>query len=240
MTAPTSNDRVVFIAGATGGLGRATATAFAATGARLALGGTSEERLATVASDLALADDVWVAAVGDVGTADGARAAAAAATDRFGRIDVLLHLVGGWSGGTPVVDLDPDEVRSMIDQHVWTTLHLVQAVVPGMVERGWGRVVAASSSAAVTAPAKSAHYAAAKAAQEIVLRSLAKEVAATGVTVNVVAMRSIDEGHERETAPTPKNASWTTPEEIAATMLFLCSDEAAPINGARIPLDGRA
>ncbi len=240
MTAPTLNDRVVFIAGATGGLGRATAAAFAGTGARLALGGTSEERLATVASDLALADDRWVAAVGDVGTADGARAAARAATDRFGRIDVLLHLVGGWAGGTAVIDLDLDETRAMFDQHLWTTIHLVQAIVPGMVERGWGRVVAASSVAALTAPATSGHYAAAKAAQETLLRSLAKEVAASGVTVNVVAMRSIDEAHERETAPTPKNAPWTTPEEIAATILYLCSDDAAPINGVRIGLDGRA
>ena len=240
MTAPTSNDRVVFIAGATGGLGRATAAAFAGTGARLALGGTNEERLATVATDLVLADDRWVAAVGDVGTADGARAAARAATDRFGRIDVLLHLVGGWAGGTPVVDLDPDEGRSMIDQHLWTTIHLVQAIVPGMVERGWGRVVAASSVAALSAPAKSGHYAAAKAAQETLLRSLAKEVAASGVTVNVVAIRSIDEAYERETAPTPKNAPWTTPEEIVATILYLCSDEAAPVNGVRIGLDGRA
>ena len=240
MTAPTSNDRVVFIAGATGGLGRATAAAFAGTGARLALGGTNEERLATVATDLVLADDRWVAAVGDVGTADGARAAARAATDRFGRIDVLLHLVGGWAGGTAVVDLDLDETRAMFDQHLWTTIHLVQAIVPGMVERGWGRVVAASSVAALSAPAKSGHYAAAKAAQETLLRSLAKEVAASGVTVNVVAIRSIDEAYERETAPTPKNAPWTTPEEIVATILYLCSDEAAPVNGVRIGLDGRA
>jgi NAD(P)-dependent dehydrogenase (short-subunit alcohol dehydrogenase family) len=55
----------------------------------------------------------------------------------------------------------------------------------------------------------------------------------------MVVMKAIDEQHERETAPSPKNASWTTPEEGAATILFLCSDAAAAINGARIPLDGR-
>jgi NAD(P)-dependent dehydrogenase (short-subunit alcohol dehydrogenase family) len=240
MTAPTPTDRVVFIAGATGGLGRAAAAAFAEAGDRVVLGGTNADRLAAVASDLALTDDRWTAAVGDVSTSDGARAAAGAAIARFGKVDVLLHLVGGWAGGTLVVDLDLDEIRTMIDQHVWSTVHLAQAFVPGMVERGWGRVVAASSVAAITAPAKSGHYAAAKAAQETLLRSLAKEVAGSGVTVNVVAMRAIDEEHERETAPTSKNAPWTTPEEIAATILFLCSNEAAPINGDRIPLDGRA
>jgi NAD(P)-dependent dehydrogenase (short-subunit alcohol dehydrogenase family) len=108
-----------------------------------------------------------------------------------------------------------------------------------MAERGWGRVIAAATAAAVTAPARSGPYAAAKAAQEVLLRSLAKEVSASGVTVNMVAIRAIDADHERETAPSPKNTSWTTPEEIAAVILFLASNAAAAINGARIPLDGR-
>jgi NAD(P)-dependent dehydrogenase (short-subunit alcohol dehydrogenase family) len=60
------------------------------------------------------------------------------------------------------------------------------------------------------------------------------------VTVNMVAVRAIDVQHARERDPSPKNASWTTPEEVVATFRFLCSDEAAAINGARIPLDGRA
>ena len=132
-------ERVVFIAGATGGLGRATAESFAADGARLVLGGTNTERLTAVADELALPDEQWVAAVGDVSTAEGAQAAATVATDRFGRIDILIHLVGGFSGGTPLVDVDPDEARAMFDQHVWTTFHLAQAIVPGMVEAGWGR-----------------------------------------------------------------------------------------------------
>jgi NAD(P)-dependent dehydrogenase (short-subunit alcohol dehydrogenase family) len=240
MTAPSTSDRVVFISGATGALGRTAAAAFAADGARLALGGTNADRLRAVAAALALPEECWVAAVGDVTTAAGARAAVGAATKAFGRIDVLLHLVGGWAGGTPVAELDLDESRLMFDQHLWSTLHLSQATVPAMVERGWGRIVAASSFAALTAPPRSGHYAAAKAAQETLLRSLAKEVAASGVTVNVVALRTIDVEHERETAPTSKNAPWTTPEEIVATIRFLCSDDAAPINGARIPLDGRS
>ncbi len=233
------DDRVVLIAGATGGLGRAVAAAFAAAGARIALGGTDAERLAAVARDLELPDDRWVAAVGDVTTAEGARASARTATERFGRIDILVHAVGGFSAGTPLAEVDEDEVRSMLDLHVWSTIHLVQATVPGMVERGWGRVVAGATAAAVSAPAKSGPYAAAKAAQETLLRSLAKEVSPNGVTVNVIAMRAIDEKHERETEPSPKNVARTTPEEAAATILFLCSDDAAAINGARIPLDGR-
>ncbi len=234
-----SRDRVVFVAGATGSLGRAVASLFAAQGDRLALGGTDTDRLTSLAAEIELADDRWVAAVGHVGTADGAAAATRAATDRFGQIDVLVHVVGGFAGGVPVAELTRDDVEPMLRQHLWTTVHLAHAIVPGMVERGWGRVVAAATVAAVTAPARSGPYAAAKAAQEVLLRSLAKEVGGSGVTVNVVAIKAIDEKHARETDPSSKNTSWTTPEEIAVTIRFLCSDEAAAINGARIALDGR-
>jgi NAD(P)-dependent dehydrogenase (short-subunit alcohol dehydrogenase family) len=239
MTPPTPAERVVLVAGATGALGRAATAAFAEHGDRLVLCGRDGNRLAAVAGAAGVANDRWVAAVGDLREPETARAAAAAAVDAFGRIDVLLHLVGGFASGTPVVELTHDDIQSMIDQHVWTTVNLVQAVVPGMIERGWGRVVAAATAAAVTAPAKSGPYAAAKSAQELLLRSLAKELSSAGITVNLVAMRAIDEQHERETAPSPKNTSWTTPEEIAATILWLCSDAAAAVNGARIPLDGR-
>lgn len=234
-----ATDRVAFIAGATGGLGRAVASALADDGLRLGLGGTDGGRLATVAADLRLADDRWVPAVGDVGSATGAQRAAQAVTDRFGRIDVLVHAVGGFEAGTPLADVPADTIQAMLDQHLWSTIHLVQAIVPGMVERGWGRVVAVATAAAVTAPAGSGPYAAAKGAQEILLRSLAKEVVGHGVTVNLVGVKAIDEHRERERAPSPKNAGWTTPEEIAETIRYLCSDAAAPINGARIPLDGR-
>ena len=233
-------ERVVFVAGATGALGRASAAAFAAAGARVALGGRDPQRIALVAAELGIEESRWVAAIGDLRTGDGARSAAAAARERFGRIDVLVHAVGGFAPGAPVVELDHDQVRMMVDQHLWTTVNLVQAVVPDMVEHGWGRVLAATSFTTATVPARAGLYAATKAAQENLLRSLAKEVAASGVTVNVVALRAIDEKHERGTGGDPKKAAWTTPEEIAAVFLFLASDDAATINGARIPLDGRA
>jgi len=239
VTAPAPGDRVVLVAGATGALGRTTAAAFAEHGDRLVLCGRDAVRLDRAAAELGLAEGRWVAAVGDLRDAEQARAVVATALSAFGRVDVVLHLVGGFASGTPIVELDDAQAQSMIDQHIWTMLNLVKAAVPGMAERGWGRFIGAATTAAVTAPARSGPYAAAKAAQEILLRSLAKEVAGSGVTVNMVAMRAIDAEHERETAPSPKNASWTTPEEIAAVILFLCSDAAVAINGARIPLDGR-
>jgi NAD(P)-dependent dehydrogenase (short-subunit alcohol dehydrogenase family) len=108
-----------------------------------------------------------------------------------------------------------------------------------MVERGWGRVLAVTASNTATTPARSAIYTTAKAAQESLLRVLAKETAGSGVTVNVVVARAVDVDHQRELEPSPKNAGWVTPEEVVATFRFLASAEAAAITGARIPLDGR-
>jgi len=238
--APTSDDRrVVVITGSTGVLGRAVAAAFAGDGHRLVLVGRDAGRLEGLAADLGLATNDWVPAVADLREAAGGEAIARIALERFGRIDTLLHLVGGYAGGVPLVDLEPDTLASMLDQHVWSTFHVVRAVLPAMTERGWGRVVAVVVSATANPPPKLGAYVTAKAAQETLLRVLAREVAATGVTVNVLAVRAIDAAHARETEPSTKNAAWTTPEEIASAMRLLCSDAGATINGARIPLDGR-
>ncbi len=196
-------------------------------------------RLAEAGAALGIAADRWVAAVGDLRGPDGAAAVVAAATGRFGRVDVLLHLVGGWTGGSQLVDVEPAAMRGMLDQHLWTTFHITRAVVPGMVERGWGRIAAISSPFAGTPGAGMSAYGVAKAAEEVLLGALAREVAASGVTVNVLVVRTIDAEHKREREPGPRNAGSTTPEEIADVLLFLASDGAAAVNGARIPLFGR-
>ena len=229
--------RVVLITGATGGLGRVAARVFAADGYRLVLAGTDESRLLDLAAELGLEQDAWTPLVADLSDREEARTALTAVEDALGAIDVLLHLVGGSEGGAPVVDVDPAVVRKMLDQHLWTTLHVTQSVVPGMVERGWGRVVAVSAPAATEPLARFSPYAVGKAAQEILLRTLARENANSGVTVNLVVVRAIDLAGERRTDP--KRSAWTTPDEIAATFRFLVSDDAAAITGARIPLFGR-
>jgi NAD(P)-dependent dehydrogenase (short-subunit alcohol dehydrogenase family) len=233
------SERVVLVTGATGVLGHSVVARFAESGARVGLAGTSVSRLKAEARALGLADERWVAAAGNLLRPADARAIAATVARRFGRIDILVHLVGGWAGGTPVAELDRAELRAMLDQHVWTTLNMVQATVPAMVDAGWGRVISIMARAGIDASPKSASYALAKAAEDVLLRTLAKEVAGSGVTVNLVTVGTIDESHQRDAAPTQKNATWTTPEEIAEAILYLCSEGAATINGARLPLDRR-
>lgn len=232
--------RVVLITGCTGPLGRVATASFAEAGAQLGLVGKTRARVDELAAKLHLDPDAWVGAKADLRRAGDATRAVTEVTKRFGRVDVVLHLVGGWKGGTKIPDLDPDDVEKMLAQHVRTTLHVAQAVVPGMVERGWGRFIAVSAPVAVEGASGMAAYAVAKAGQEALLRTLAKEVAGSGVTANVLVARKIDAAHEREKAPSPKNASWTTPEELVAAMRYLCTDEGAAVNGVRIPLTGRS
>jgi NAD(P)-dependent dehydrogenase (short-subunit alcohol dehydrogenase family) len=257
---------VVVITGATGPVGRATARRLAAQGARLALVSRDQARLDTMAAELAaaLAETpgadapeavrTWTKIIGDLRQPDAARDVARTVEARYGRIDALVHLVGGWVGGTSVVDLDPAEVQGMLDQHLWTTLHMVQAIVPGMIERGYGRVVAVSSPVASTHVAGQASYAIGKSSEEVLVGSLARELAGTGVTANLVTIRGLTEIDDDPGtgpisaeapasaasggAPTRHKRGMVSPDAIARVLAYLVSPDASSVNGERIALGG--
>lgn len=220
-------ERVVIITGATGGLGKAVARAYAGQGASLVLLSSDQDKLDVLSRELNLPSDRIMARAVQLRDGEVVRSAAEAVTAKLGRVDALIQLVGGWTGGKTIVESSKDDLESMLAQHAWTTFHLLQAFVPALIANQWGRVLAVSSPSASHPPAKSSQYAAAKAAQEALLMSLAQEIKGTGVTSNVILVKSIDvEG----------KGTGTTPTEIIAAMLYLCSDEARKINGARIPL----
>ncbi len=219
---------VVLITGATGPLGHAATARFARDGARLVLVGTDLGRLDALAAGAQLAEGRRLLVAADLRDREAVSSMADQAVTRFGRIDVLVHAVGGWAGGTPVIELEPDEVSRMLDNHLWTTLHVAAAVVPGMVERGFGRVLAVSSPLAANPGARGASYAIAKSAEEVVLRSLAKETAGTGVTANLLIVKAIATPDQRGTPP----------EELAEVLAYLASPGAGSITGQRIAVGG--
>jgi NAD(P)-dependent dehydrogenase (short-subunit alcohol dehydrogenase family) len=231
-------NRVVVVTGATGALGSVAAQKFAEQGARLALVGTDMNKLNALAQTLNLPDERLLLHAADVSEAGQVVALAERVQQTFGRADILLHLVGGWSGGKSVVEADGREVEKMIRQHLWTTYHLAQAFVPLMSANRWGRILAVSSPLASRPAANMSPYVVGKAAQEALLLTLAQELKDSGITVNLALVKTIDVKHERAAQPNPKNAAWTTPEEIVAAFLHLCSDEAGMTTGARIPLYG--
>jgi len=231
-------DRTVIIAGAAGGLGTVASAAFADAGANLALLGRSLDKLDELAGDLKLPDARVLTQAANLSNAQEVEEVAKAVMKKFKRIDVLLNFVGGWIGGKDVFSTQKADVDSMLDQHLYSTYAMVQAFVPHMLNAKWGRVLAVSSPNASRPPGNNSPYAIGKSAMEALLLSLAQEVKHSGVTANLVLVRTIDVAHQREISPSKENKSWITPEEISATLLHLCSEEAAMINGARVPMFG--
>ena len=238
MSSSSLEGRTVIIAGAAGGLGSVAAAVFAEAGAKLALLGRQQSKLDELTSQLELpAPRVMVKAV-DLSKPDEVEQTANAIMKKFGGIDVLLNFVGGWIGGKGTFETKTEDFVSMLDQHFYASYAMIKAFVPPMLKNNWGRVLAVSSPTASKPPSNSSPYAVGKSAMEALMLSLAQEVKGSGVTANLLLVRMIDVAHERQINPSDKNRNWTSPEEISATLLHLCSEQAGMINGARIPLFG--
>ncbi len=216
-------NRVIVITGATGVLGQLAALTFAKQGASLALISDNQDVLDSLARDLNLPEDRILTHTANLLDADAVQDSAEAVSAKFGRVDALIHLVGGWTGGKTLAESDAEAFKFMLNQHAWTTIHLLRAFSPKLAANGWGRVIGVSSPLANKPTAKMGAYAMGKAAQETLLMTLADEFAGTGVTVNVIQVKAID---------VKGTGKGTSPKEIVSAMLYLFSDEAGKVNGS--------
>lgn len=223
----TSQGGVIVITGATGALGSKTAHAFASRGHSLVLLDHNQNKLDVLTRDLNLSAERLIASVVDLRDGGAVRATAEAVSAKFGAIHALIHLVGGWVGGKTLPDTTTQDLDFMLGQHVWTTFHLFQSFTPHLVKSQRGRVLIVSASTVPNPPGKAGAYTAAKAAQENLVLTLSAELKDKGVTANIIQVRAIDVEN------TGKGA---TPDEIVGAMLYLFSEEASKVNGARIPL----
>ena len=221
------NKRVFVITGVTGATGKAAARAFAERGASLVLIGTDPSKLDVLARDLNLPAARFLALTVDLRNGPAVHSAAETVTAKFGRVDGLIHLVGGWVGGKTIAEAPINDFESMLGQHAWTTFHLFKEFGPLLAKNKWGRVIVVSSSTVTNTSGKAAAYTAAKAAQENLVLNLAAELKESNVTANIIQVKSVD---------VKGDGKGTTPDEIVASMIYLCSDEASQISGARIPL----
>jgi NAD(P)-dependent dehydrogenase (short-subunit alcohol dehydrogenase family) len=231
-------NRVAVITGATGGLGSTLTRELAAHGAHLALLDFDPAKLEALVQSLSLPDSRLFTSTVNLLDPDGTKSTAQAVLTKFGRIDILLHVVGGWTGGKSLFEAPADDLTFMLNQHVWTSFNVIQAFVPHLVRNGWGRVAMITSPYAFRPNAKGGPYAVGKAGQEALMQTLSQELKGTGVTVNLLQAKTIDMKREKVSAPSADNSTWTTPEELTAAILYLLSDEAGTINGAKIPLFG--
>ncbi|MFO7741201.1 MAG: SDR family NAD(P)-dependent oxidoreductase [Anaerolineae bacterium] len=231
-------DRVVLVGGATGALGSVVAREFAQAGARLALTGTSAEQLDALVDRLGVPDERLFVSTVDATERESVEHLVSGVVDRFDGLHILVNTVGGWSGGKTVADTPVDQWEWMLTLNLRSAFLLSRAVLPHMLNSGWGRIVHTSSKTAVAPRSKQAGYAVAKMGVITLTAVIAAEVKGSGVTANVILPSIIDTPANRRMMSGADTSKWVPPEHIAATMRFLCSDAAASINGDRIPIYG--
>lgn len=170
---------------------------------------------------------------------DAARKAADTVIGRFGKIDVLAHLVGGFAGGSSVADTDDTTFQRMFDLNVNAAFHMLRAVLPHMRKAGTGRVLAIGSRAAENPGASVGAYSASKAALVSLVRTVALENKDAGITANVILPGTIDTPANRKAMPGADVAQWVQPGAIASLIVWLASDAGNDVTGAAIPVYGR-
>lgn len=232
---PDLDGKIVAIAGAGGGLGPTVAGRLAGAGATLALTDVDQGRLDAVAEGLGLPEDRVDVRVVDLLSDDAARDWAAALTERFGKVDALLHLVGGWKGGEPLATAPLADYEWLHDLLVRTVQHASRAFHDALAHDG-GRFVLVSSTQAQAPSGTNAAYGAAKAAAEAWTLALADSLAESGATANIVVVNAILTPQMREENPDKPFKTFTSTDDIAEAIAYLLSDAAAKMNGARVEL----
>lgn len=232
-------DRVIAIAGVGGGLGPLVAAELAAAGATVAGTDRSQETLDALGEELALPPERWDGRVVDLLDVGAARAWCAALVERFGRVDGLVHLVGGWRGGEPLHESSLEDWDFLHGLLVRTVQHTTRAFHDQIAASEHGRFVLVSAKQAQEPSNTNAAYAAAKAAAEAWTLAFADGFEPGGATANIIVVEAILTPRMREESPDGDFASFTPAEDLAAAIAFICSDAAAKMNGQRLPLTMR-
>ena len=219
--------KTVMVTGATGNLGRAVADAFSGLGASLVLvdlKGAGGETGLFIPTDLL-----------DQKSID---AAAEQAIARFGRIDVLCNIAGGFRMGTPVHETADADWDFLLDLNARTVLHTARAVVPRMLAAGGGKIVNIAAFAAQKGAARMAAYTASKSAVIRLTEAMAAELREKGINVNCILPTIIDTPENRAAMPKADPKRWVAPQDLAKVVVFLASDDARAIHGAALPVTG--
>lgn len=224
--------KVVLITGAKGGLGTVVTQRFLDAG--YTVGGTSRS-----IADSDFPNARFAAFPANLSDAAGSMALLDSVLARFGRIDALVHVMGGFKGGMSIADTTDDVFDSMMSLNLRSYFNIARAVIPHMRGNGGGRIVAVGSRAAVDPGANVGAYSASKAALVSLVRTTAAENKDAGITANVVLPGTIDTAANRAGDPKADTSKWVSPEKIADIIFFLAGDCADQVSGAAIPVFGR-
>ena len=226
------------ITGGTGGLGRALVPRLIAQDYRLGITYLIPEEAEALEADLQPDPERVRLRRVDSSDAPALTTFVSDCAERFGTIDALVSLVGGWAGGTDVEDTDDVRFERMLDLNLRSAFYAVRAVLPHMRKAGKGRIITIGSRAAVDNPAGQAAFNLAKAGVVSLTKSLANELRGTDITAAALLPSVIDTPATRRAMPYADYVDWPTPDEIAGVIVFMLSDDAAVMNGATVPVYG--
>jgi NAD(P)-dependent dehydrogenase (short-subunit alcohol dehydrogenase family) len=229
------DNQIVMLTGASGNLGRAVARSFSDRGAQLVLldrhGGCLDAAL-TAGKRQPLVIQADLTRPGD------AADAVAAALARFGRIDVLCNLAGGFRMGAPVHETTPETWDFLFDVNVRSVLNMSAAVVPAMLDGGRGRIVNVGAYAALRGGSGMGAYAASKASIIRLTESMSAELREHRINVNCVLPTILDTPQNRADMPLADPTRWVAPSELANAVMFLAWEGASAIHGVALPVTG--
>ena len=159
---------------------------------------------------------------------------------QFNRLDVLVNIVGGFVGGIPTTELEEEQWDFMINLNLKSVFLCCKAAIPHMTAQGYGKIINISARAGLKGEAGLSAYCVSKGGVRTLTESLAAEVMDSGVNVNAIMPSIMDTPMNREAMPDEDHDRWVDPADVAKVICFLTSDDAAIINGAAIPVYGRA
>lgn len=224
-------DKVVLVTGANGGLGSYVTQALLDAGATV-VGASRKIQQSDFDSP------AFTALPAEISTTTGTKSMVDNVVARFGRLDVVVHTVGGFAGGQSIAETDDATFQRMFDLNLNSTFYLLRAVLPVMRKTGNGRIIAIGSRAAVKPGAGVGTYSASKAAMVSLIRTVALENKDVGITANVILPGTMDTAANRKAIPNADVSKWVQPANIASLITWLAGEAGKDVNGAVIPVYG--
>jgi NAD(P)-dependent dehydrogenase (short-subunit alcohol dehydrogenase family) len=235
-----SVSKTVVITGGTGGLGSALVKRLIRKDYRLAVTYLMPDEAKAFESEFEVDEKRVMLTRVDCTNAEAVNSYIKEVAERWGEIHGLCSLVGGWAGGRDVEETDDVRFERMLDLNLRSAFYAVRATLPHLREAGWGRIVLVGSRGAVDNFEAQAAFNIAKAGVAALGQSVATELDGSGVTANVLMPSVIDTPATRRSLPYADYVNWPTPDEIAAVAEFVLGEDSGVINGALIPVYGRA
>jgi len=231
--------KVILVTGGTGALGSAVSKAFVKANGSVFVSYRNPQEATALRNELGPQGKLTLIQ-SDLMNEDSVRSLVETILHQTGRIHVLVNVVGGYAGGSAIHETKEKDFDFMLNLNLKTAYFISKAVLPSMIAHRQGKIVHISSRTGLKGEATVGPYSISKAGVIRLTETIADEVGDSGICCNCLMPSTIDTEANRKAMPKADFTKWVKPEEIARVILFLCSDDGKVINGAAIPVYGRA